>query len=150
MAKLEKTAAGACGTVEHDVAGTLAGDWFVGDATPMRHEDWGKMLHFGSSNMLSGQSVISISGMFVEQPTKWVFTANAFGDINREFKEVTPGSIYCYDNDGNHQHRNYERGVRSGKIIVQMTSATELQIEHQDGLCQGTNWGFKKSTRYQR
>src|SRR3989344_5528259 len=41
MAKLDGPS---CGSVEHDVKGTLAGDWFIGDASPTRHADWGKLL----------------------------------------------------------------------------------------------------------
>ncbi|MDO8492993.1 MAG: hypothetical protein Q7S19_00390 [bacterium] len=150
LAKLEPTAKGNCGTVEHDITGTLQGDWFIGNASPMRPADWGKLLHFGLNNRFSGESVISTSGMFVSQPTKWIFTANSLGNINRKFNEVVPGSTYCYDNDGNHQYRNNERGITSGRIIVQLTSASELQIEHQDGSCSVGNWEFKNSTHYQR
>lgn len=150
MAKLESTAGGNCGTVLHDVPGTLAGDWFIGDATPTRPADWGKLLHFGSNNKLAGQSVISASGMFFSQPTKWIFSAATSGNVNRKFEEVVPGAIYCYDNDGNHPYRDYERGIQSGKVLVQLTSASELQIEHQEGMCQAGGWEFKKPTRYER
>lgn len=150
LSKLEPAANGNCGTVEHDVAGTLQGDWFIGDATPTRPSDWGKLLHFGSSNLFAGQSVISISGTFVPQPTKWIFTPVDSGTINRKFSDVVSGAVYCYDNDGNHRHRVYERGVTNGRILVELTSATELQIEYQQGMCQGGSWEFKNPTRYQR
>lgn len=150
LSKLEPTALGSCGSVEHDVAGTLSGDWFIGDASPTRHADWGKLLHFGSSNRLAGQSVISASGIFVTEPTKWIFSATALGYVNRKFADVVPGAIYCYDNDGNHPQRNYERGVLSGRILVELTSTTELQVEHQTGMCGSGGWAFIDSTRYQR
>lgn len=149
-AKLESSAGGNCGTVEYDIAGTLQGDWFIGDATPTRPSDWGKLLHFGTSNRAAKQSVISASGIFVTQPTKWVFTASEEGKINRKFSDVTPGSIYCYDNDGTHPDRNYEKGIITGKIIVELTSKTELQIEHQVGLCRNTEWQFTNPFKYQR
>lgn len=148
MAKLDGPS---CGSVEHDVPGTLAGDWFIGDASPTRHADWGKLLHFGSSNRLKDQAVISISGIIVSQPTKWVFSASASGEVNRKFIDVTAdGTIYCYDNDGNHPQRNYEKGILSGKILVQLTSSTELKVEHQDGLCGNGNFVFDNPTVYIR
>lgn len=140
-----------CGSVEHDVAGTLAGDWFIGNASPTRYADWGKLLYFGPSNIFADQSVISVSGIFVPQPTKWVFPASTSGKVNRRFVDVTAdGAIYCYDNDGNHPQRNYEKGIRSGKILVQLTSATELKVEHQEGLCGSGDWSFGTPTVYIR
>ena len=148
MAKLDGPS---CGSVEHDVAGTLAGDWFIGDASPTRHADWGKLLYFGPSNRFADQSVISVSGIFVPQPTKWVFPAAASGAINRRFADVTAdGVIYCYDNDGTHQYKNYERGVLSGKILVQLTSGTALTVEHQEGACRDGSPAFKNPTAYIR
>lgn len=148
MAKIDGPS---CGSVEHDVAGTLAGDWFIGNASPTRYADWGKLLHFGTSNRLADQSVISVSGIIVSQPTKWVFPATTSGTVNRKFADVTSdGAIYCYDNDGNHPQRNFEKGVRSGKFLVQLTSATELKIEHQDGLCGSGTWAFGAPTVYIR
>ena len=147
MAKLDGPS---CGSVEHDVKGTLAGDWFIGDASPTRHADWGKLLYFGPSNRFADQSVISASGMFVSQPTKWVFPASGSGTANRRFTDVAAGAVYCYDNDGNHPYKNYEKGVRSGKILVQLASDTELKVEHQDGLCQSGNPAFENPTLYIR
>ncbi|MDP2630620.1 MAG: hypothetical protein Q8P56_04385 [Candidatus Uhrbacteria bacterium] len=148
--KIEKTASGACGSVEHDVPGTLAGDWFIGDASPTRHTDWGKLLYFGPNNRFAGLSVISISGIVVPQPTKWVFETVPTGNTNRTFEDVRPGSLYCYDNNGNHPYRNYEKGVLSGRFLVELTSATELKIEHQEGPCQSETLQFKNPTTYIR
>lgn len=148
MAKLDGPS---CGSVEHDVAGTLAGDWFIGDASPTRPADWGKLLYFGPSNRFADQSVISASGVFISQPTKWLFSASTAGKVNRKFADVTAdGTIYCYDNDGNHPQKNYEKGVRTGRILVRLTSATELTVEHQEGLCGSGNWAFETPTVYIR
>ncbi|MDP2593767.1 MAG: hypothetical protein Q8P36_00285 [bacterium] len=148
MAKLDGPS---CGSVEHDVLGTLAGDWFIGDASPTRHADWGKLLHFGTDNRFADQSVISASGIFISQPTKWVFPAATSGTVDRRFKDVTAdGTMYCYDNNGNHPYKSYEKGVRSGKILARLTSKSELKVEHQEGECQGGNWTFKNPTVYIR
>ena len=148
--KLEKTANGMCGSVEHDVLGTLAGDWFIGNASPTRPTDWGKLLYFGPNNRLAGLSVISISGIVVQQQTKWIFEAVSTGNINRKFEDVRPDIVYCYDNDGNHTYKNYEKGVSSGRFLVQLTSSTELKIEHQENLCQNGMLEFKNPITYIR
>src|SRR3989338_494291 len=150
MKKIEKSANGMCGSVEHDVLGTLAGDWFIGNASPTRPTDWGKLLYFGPNNRLAGQSVISISGIIVPQPTKWIFEAVSTGSTNRKFEDVHPRAIYCYDNDGNHEYKNLERGTLSGRFLVDLTSATELKIEHQEGLCQNGTLEFEYPTTYIR
>ena len=148
--KIEKTANGMCGSVEHDVLGTLSGDWFIGNATPRRPADWGKLLYFGPNNRLAGLSVISISGIVVPQPTKWIFEAVSAGNTNRKFEDVRPGVIYCYDNDGKHTQKNYEKGVLSGRFLVELTSSTALKIEHQESLCQNGMLEFKNPTTYIR
>lgn len=142
---------GSCGSVSKDVAGTLAGDWYIGDAVAMRPADWGKFLYFGPSNVFPDQSVISVSGIFVSQPTKWIFTALSSGTVNRKFSDVTADSnIYCYDNDGTHRHRDGEKGIVSGRMLVQLTSSTTLKIEHQSGLCRDGNMQFTNPTAYER
>src|SRR3989344_80727 len=150
LGKLEKTANGVCGSVEHDVPGTLAGDWFIGNASPTRYTDWGELLYFGPNNRFAGLSVISISGIVVPQPTKWVFEAVSAGNTNRQFKDVHPGTIYCYDNNGNHKYKDYEKGVLSGRFLVELISTTELNIEHQESLCQSGALEFKNPTTYIR
>ena len=150
IGKLEKTAHGMCGSVEHDVIGTLAGDWFIGNASPTRPTDWGKLLYFGPNNRFPDLSVISISGIVVPQPTKWIFESASTGNINRKFEDVRPGTLYCYDNNGNHAYRNYEKGVLSGRFLVELTSPTELKIEHQEGLCQNGVLEFKNTVVYIR
>jgi len=150
MQKLERTAGGACGSVAYDVPATLAGDWFIGDASPTRPADWGKLLYFGPSSRHQGVSIISISGIIVSVPTKWVFETVSSGNTNRKFDQVVPGAVYCYDNDGSHPYRNYEKGTATGRILVELTSATELEIEYQGGMCRDGTWEFKSPTTYIR
>ena len=142
---------GSCGTVLYDIPGTLQGDWFVGDAVIFRYADWPKLLFFGTDNRFPSQSVIAASGMFISKPTKWLFAAQSSGKTNRRFDQVTAdGSLYCYDNNGVHPYKNYEKGVVSGRIIVQLTSATELKIEYREGLCSDPYWQFSNPTIYTR
>ena len=150
IGKLDSKIGGSCGSVEYDVPGTLMGDWFIGDASPTRHADWSKLLYFGPNNRDLEQSVISVSGIIVSQPTKWVFEPLSSGTINRKFKDVTPDVVYCYDNNGSSPLRNYGKGIISGRFILKLTSNTELMIEYQNELCQGTEWKFKNPTVYIR
>ncbi|HEY4521901.1 MAG TPA: hypothetical protein VJH05_02050 [Candidatus Paceibacterota bacterium] len=149
LEKLETTVQGKCGSVEHDVAGTLAGDWFIGNATPMRPSDWGKLLYFGPHNRFPDQSVISVGGIIVPEATKWTFKTRISGTINARFEDVKPGKIYCYEHE-NSQYSWVEKGVTSGRFLVELTTSQKINIEHQMDSCQNSDWIFKKPTEYIR
>lgn len=108
------------------------------------------LLFLGYHNIFPDQLVISTSGIFVEQPTKWLIAPESAGRINRRFGEVADDEIYCYDNDGAHEYRNYEKGAQTGRILIQMTNERELKIEYQTGLCNGGAWQFTNPTAYNR
>jgi len=136
--KLERTKAPRCGTVMHDAAGTLKGNWFNVDLTADSPDIWGKELSFADNNFDSPEAVISVGGVITGYG-KWELTPAHSGRINRAFDEVTPdGNIYCY-----------EGARQSGRIIVQLETETTLKIEHQDGSC-GANTAFTDPTYYSR
>ncbi|MBS3135759.1 hypothetical protein J4401_02260 [Candidatus Woesearchaeota archaeon] len=150
MGKIKRQDEGRCGTVLHDIPGTLQGDWFIGDATIMRPSDWGKLLFLGHDNDFPEQLLIVASGIFVERPTKWFITPEKSGMKNRDFGEVKDYEIYCYDNEGDEEYRNYEKGKTEGRILIQLSSKNELKIEHQNDLCKAGNWQFKSPVTYIR
>ena len=69
---------------------------------------------------------------------------------NRDFGEVKDYEIYCYDNEGDEEYRNYEKGKTEGRILIQLSSKNELKIEHQNDLCKAGNWQFKSPVTYIR
>ncbi len=136
--KISRTTDPKCGEVMQDVKGTLQGNWYFKDAASYQHSDWTEHLSFAYDNNEPSEAVISIGGIFTDS-AKWVFTPNTSGFINHEFADVTPdGNLYCYESE-----------FTSDKIIVQLVSDAELQIEHQDGSCSG-NFEFNNPTIYYR
>ncbi len=134
---LERTD-GACGQTAQDVPGTLKGNWFYGSARADMGGDWDKHLAFVDDNKNPLVSVISIGGVF-SNAEKWEFTPETSGTTNRAFADVTPdGQIYCYEGKG-----------KSGRILTQLTSATELKIEKQAQAC-AADRAFTNPTTYTR
>ena len=134
--KIQRTVNPQCGEVMQDVAGTLQGNWFYGDDATYGSKNE-LLLGFLHDSNDPSEALISIGGTFTEVGL-WKFTAKSSGLINREFSQVTlDGNIYCYDQD------------QPGRILVELLSETELQIEHQSGSCSGT-FAFSDPTIYKR
>ena len=132
--KIERIEEPRCGEVMQDVPGTLQGNWFHEDT--ILDVDWETNLAFVHDNIDTSKAIIAVGGKFMEA-SKWVFIEATSGSINRKFSDVTPGSLYCYD-DG-----------YSGRIIVQLINEMELQIEYHDRDCIG-EFVFDNPTTYYR
>ena len=120
-AKVKRTVEPRCGTVMQDIAGTLQGNWFYGENATAETE-WERHLAFVHDQDDTGKATISIAGI-ISEPTEWIFSPKSAGLIDREFSQVTSdGNTYCYN-------------LASGRIVLKMTSATELAIEKQSESC---------------
>ena len=127
-----------------DVKGTLQGDWFTGRGTFQKSSGWKGLLAFVHSNNNPSRAVISIGGV-ISEPAAWEFSEKDSGLFKRKFTDVTAdGNIYCYEAEDTGKMTDI---TPTGKIIVQMTSDTELNIEHQSGSCPGS---FDSPTIYNR
>ncbi len=127
-----------CGEVMQDVTGTAQGNWFYGTSRADMGGDWGKYLSLVYDNKDPSLQVVSIGGIFTNAGT-WKFTPTTSGVTNRNFAHVTSDdNIYCY-----------EAADKQGKILIQLTSATELKIEKQIGSCSQSN-AFQNSSSYSR
>ena len=135
---IKRTDSEKCGTVAQDILGTLQGNWFFGEARADMGSDWNKYLAFVNDNTNPSLQVISIGGQFTNAGM-WTFSPETSGAVNRDFSQVKPGEeMYCYHSEG-----------QQGKILVKLTSATELQIEKQEGSCSG-QMTFRNPTKYGR
>ncbi len=124
-----------CGVIEQDIAGTLQGNWFHETAEEEYVVDWSTYLAFVHDNNNPDLSVISIAGKITDA-TKFEFSAKDSGTIDREFSQVTAnGDIYCYNGEG--------------KILVEMISDEQIQVEWQSGSCASTE-RFKDPEMYER
>jgi len=141
--KLARSEEPKCGVVSQDIEGTLQGNWFQGKVD---FTDWYNHLAFVYDNEHPSRAVISIGGIFTEAK-KWQFIPEESETFNRKFSDITPdGNIYCFEGDD--PNRSGE-SKPEGKIIVQLTSETELKIEHQDGSCTLSST-FRNPTIYNR
>ena len=108
-----------CGEPFQDKAGTLQGNWFNGTAE-QTNGNITKMLALAHENYDPTLGAISIGGT-IAQRGEWRFTPTHTGAVNREFSEIVPGDqIYCYQSTG-----------LSGRLLIQLVTATTLTIEHQ-------------------
>ncbi len=140
--KIDRTEEPRCGLVMQDVLGTLQGNWYQGDAS-----NWNNHLAFVHENDEPEQSVVSIGGVFTDSG-RWLFTAKETGQVNRKFTDVAPDdNIYCYQAE---IQTIPSDPLPVGRIILQLTSDTELKIEYQDAACGGSYSFTDKVVTYER
>ncbi len=128
-------AGGSCGKTNYDILGTLQGNWFNGDAVEWRGETWQQHLYIGYDNVDISLAVISVGGVFVEQPVKWLFYPEESGTTNLAPEEVnSKETIYCYERTQDAPVYRY-RGPESGRILINLVEDAKLKIEYQNGNC---------------
>jgi len=135
--KIGRTAEPRCGEIMLDIKGTLQGNWYAEGGTSLSSSGWSGQLAFVKDNIDPSKLIISVGGV-ISEPAKWIFTPKTSGLVNRRFSDVTAdGNIYCYDQG------------QPGRILVEMTSDTSLQIEAQSGSC-SSSLVFDSPTIYDR
>ncbi len=126
---------GSCSTTMQDLPGTLKGNWFHSSVSGF-DVDWDMHLAFVEEYEFSEVQVVSVAGIFTD-PGKFEFSPRSSGNINRDFAQVGAdgvyGEIYCYQSE---ELRSFQPGA-SGKIVVRMLDEETLEIEHQEGSCNG-------------
>jgi hypothetical protein len=126
-----------CGEPFQDKKGTLQGDWYYG-TTQQANGDITRQLALVHENYDPTIGAISVGGTITGQ-SEWKFTPTHSSSINREFSEITPGTtIYCYQDSR-----------MPGRILIQLVSATNINIEEQTSDC-STNIAFNNPYSYQR
>ena len=145
-AKVRRQAEPRCGRVMQDVPGTLAGNWFAGEAYTDRNDHWGRMLSFAEYNSDPAEGVAGIGGT-VSSPARLQFRLRNEGRINRRFEQVSSdGQVYCYqgsETGGSH-------GVNRGdSLLVRMLDARTIEVERTPAGC-GGDTRFSKPWRFKR
>ena len=93
-------------------------------------------------------SAISVGGTVMGFGV-WLFAAEENGLVNRQFDQVVPdGQIYCYHGAISAQG-GQEPSVFPGRLLISLSSETEMLVERQDGECGGEQ-AFVNSHTYQR
>ena len=137
-AKLEGGLVHPCGEVMQDIVGRLAGNWFFSDLLADNPSGWEAQLSFAQDNLNRDRLVISVGGIFM-QASRWEIKTSGDGLVNQPFEDVgADGMIYCYESE-----------QKQGRILVQLMSDNELQIEHQTNKCVA-NISFTEAVVYRR
>ena len=135
-----------CGITMQDIPGTLKGTWFHETSPKEYVVDWDVFLAFVNENDFPDVQVVSIAGIFTDSG-KYKFIPKDSGFVDREFSQVTAdGNIYCYHAA---DVGKINEPIPTGKILVQLTSDTQLKIEHKSGSCSGSE-SFKNPAIYNR
>lgn len=93
-------------------------------------------------------SAISVGGTLMELGL-WLFEAQDRGLVNREFSQVVPdGRIYCYEG-GVSTLGGSQPSVFPGRLLISLTSDTQMLAERQDGAC-ATAIVFVNPVTYER
>ena len=123
---------GTCGGIMQDVEGTLQGNWFHESSPKENVVLWDVFLAFVEHFEYANVQVVSIAGKFTN-PSLFHFKPRDDGNINRDFSQVVPGEVYCYQSED----VGYVNQRGAGKIILKMADEETLHIEHERGSCKG-------------
>jgi len=135
-----------CGEVMQDVPGTAQGNWFAGSLG--ERVGWSKELSLVHDHVDPTKSAISVGGTIMDSGI-WLFDAEDAGTVNRGFDQVVPdGRVYCYQG-GLSTAGGRSPTVFPGRLLISLTSETELLAERQDGNCDGLP-AFVDPVMYQR
>ena len=86
----------------------------------------------------------SITGL---SSNTYLFDPQSSGYVNRDFADVMPGKIYCYDS----LTKKFDNQDSPLRIILEMTSDTKIVIEKQDESICGTGpWSFDNGVEFER
>ena len=121
-----------CGEVMQDVPGTAQGNWFTGSfGGPV---DWSKELSLVHDYIDPTNSAISVGGTIMESGL-WLFDSKNTGPVNRDFAQVVPDSqVHCYQG-GVSTQGGQTPTIFPGRLLISLTSGTEMLVEHQGGDC---------------
>ncbi len=136
-----------CGTIEQDIIGRAQGVWFLERSQSSPNEDSHVALAHDNFNPLKGVFSIGTSITGLDSNT-YSFDPQSSGFINRDFADVIPGNIYCYDS----LTKKFDNQASPFRIILEMTSDTKIVIEKQDeSICGSKPWSFgSRSARFER
>ena len=136
-----------CGEVEQDEPGTAQGAWFVQGSTAAYLED--PHLALVHDNIDPSRAVFSVGTSMAESGLDsglYYLMPLASGFVNRDFRDVEPGNVYCYERLIDRSA--HEAGVT---IILELTDPATLRIERVAFACGDGPWSFgESSTTFER
>ncbi len=143
---IKRTIQPLCGAVFQDKYGTAQGVWFAGNRDSKREHvsEFLSLVHEAvdprTPQFAVGEGLPSI------QYGDYFFTVEGEGKVNRDFADVLPEEVYCFDHLRNKQEQAVE-----GRILVQLPTERTLLLEMQGGACGGGPWAFLgRESRFER
>lgn len=133
-----------CGEVAQDKLGTAQGNWVTPDTGLVGPED--KYLALVHDSLDPRVPVFSVGTSIPTIPySEYRFTPEAEGLVNRDFSQVIPEKVHCYDG-----LKNRENSV-SPIILLQLKDQETLLIEGQQKTSCGSGpWELKQPTMFIR
>lgn len=128
---VQRTAEPVVGSLLQDVKGTAQGNWFIGSQSFNNSQDFSPFLALLHDYINPSQPLFSM-GTSVKglKMGLYGFTPLASGQVNRDFKDVTPGSTYCFDNFlSGKSVGGLNLSVPDGILIAAMPGETRLTVE---------------------
>lgn len=144
---IPKTAEPLCGEVVQDLPGTAQGNWFP-EGTSSHFGTENEFLALVHDNYNPDQPVFSIgTSVGTIEYGEYIFTTKDSALINRDFSDLTPTKVYCYESlEPSGSGNSFD-----GTILVQMPDEETLLIEGQNKKSCDSSWKFSgKETRFER
>lgn len=154
---VQRTKEPVIGEIAQDIAGTAQGNWFPPGV------NWAQIPFPDPAPFLAlvhdyvGEEPVFSIGTAVEGVTAglYSFTPQMTGLVNRDFGDVKPGTIHCYDNFKNGQTTGkMGLGKIEGILILELADHAHLKIEKigtSGSTCAAVPWTFTtKATTYER
>lgn len=124
-----------CGEVFQDIDGTAQGVWFRDSPEHSPGSRYLSLVHDAVDPTIPvfviGEGLESISY------GDYFYAVKKEGLVNRDFSEVLPGKVYCFDALSTRISNKV-----SGKILLELSSSRNLKLEKQEGVCESGPWSF--------
>ena len=117
-----RTAAPLCGEIAQDRAGTAQGRWFVPDTAHSMPQS--RHLALVHDNVDPAVPVFSVGTSLPAFLGTWTFAPQTSGTIDRDFRDVRPGILYCW----NVTPWPPRAGVPAWMVVAGMPDALRLQL----------------------
>ncbi|HIM37648.1 MAG TPA: hypothetical protein EYM38_06450 [Dehalococcoidia bacterium] len=136
-----------CGVAMQDRPGPAQGNWFVNREVG-GFTDISKELALAHHPVHRNSGAISVGGTIMDMGV-WVFMEEKEGLVKRGFDQVVPdGQIYCYQGAISSES-GQGPPMFPGRLLISLTSETEMVVDRQDGECVG-ELDFVNPTTYYR
>jgi hypothetical protein len=139
----------ACGTIYQDIAGTAQGIWFTVDLPEDSLYTFPEDPHLALVHdaVQKKRGILSVGTSGKDLPVgKYFFWPEATGKVNRDFGDILPGDVYCFETEGDWNNKRDDF-----TIILELVDDTNLKIEKRSSInCGSGPWSFSDPAEFKR